>query len=82
MKDIIISGDTVKKEINILIVSFSVALIMDILAIIFYKKPFYEVFQTIGYIITITLAIYLITWTFRLIISLIKKLISLFPKHY
>lgn len=74
MKDLVITGKNIKRELLILLGCFVAAVIFDIVGIIKYGKPFYEVFQTIGYEIVITAVIYAVLAFFRIVIWLILKI--------
>lgn len=74
MKDIVISGKSIKRELKVLLGCFVFAVLVDIVAVIIYKKPFYEVFQTIGYEIVIAVATYAVLAFLRIVIYLIRKL--------
>ncbi len=74
MKDLVITGKSIRRELLILLGCFAAAVILDIVGIIKYGKPFYEVFQTIGYEIVITAVIYAVLAFFRIIIWLILKI--------
>lgn len=74
MKDIVISRKSVRRELWILLGCFAAAVIFDIVGIIKYGKPFYEVFQTIGYEIVIAVAIYAILAFVRVALWLILKI--------
>lgn len=77
MKDIVITSKRLKKEIYLLSACFFAAFLTNIIAIIVFKTPWYEMFTQIGYVIAITLVLYLIVALFRFIsygiIRLIKK---------
>jgi len=74
MKDLVISSNKLKKEILFFAVCFVAAFIINIIAVIIYKTPWYEMFTQIGYVLVITLVIYFMVILFRVIILLIKKL--------
>ena len=74
MKDIVISQKSVKRELWILLGCFVFAVLFDIFAVIKYGKPFYEVFQTIGYEIVITAIVYAVLALLRILIWLVLKL--------
>lgn len=77
MKDLIITSSRLKKEIYVVSACFITAFVTNIVAIIIFKTPWYETFTQIGYVIVITVVLYLIVTFFRLIalgiIRLIKK---------
>lgn len=74
MKDIVISAKRIKKEGYIFLVCFAMAFMTNIVSIILFKTPWYEIFTQIGYVIVITVTLYLIVVFFRFIIHLINKL--------
>jgi hypothetical protein len=75
MQDIVISSKRIKKEVSILLACFITAFIINIVSIAIYNTSWSEIFTQIGYVIIITLALYLVTTFIRLIIHLINRLI-------
>lgn len=75
MKDIVISAKRIKKEGYILLICFALAFMTNIISIILFKTPWYEIFTQIGYVIVITVTLYLLVAFFRFIIYLVNKLI-------
>lgn len=77
MQDIIITSKRIRKETYILLICFAVAFLINIISIIAFKTPWYEMFTQIGYVIVITIILYLIVAFFRFIsvgiIRLIKR---------
>ena len=76
MKDIVITGNTVRRELRILLGCFVFAVLFDLFSIIKYHRPFTEVFTTIGYEIVIALVVYLILALVRLIVFLLKRVFT------
>ncbi len=76
MKDIVITGKTLRRELLVLAGCFCFAVLFDLFSIIKYHMPFVELFQTIGYIITITVVVYLILALLRLIVWGVKVLVK------
>ena len=76
MKDIVISGKAVKRELWIALGCFIAAVVFDIVGIVKYGKPFVEVFQTIGYEIVIALVIYFCLALVRAVVFLIFRLLG------
>jgi cation transporter-like permease len=74
MKDIIITGKRRKKEILILVSCFAIAFLINVLAIIVYKTPWYEVFTQLGYVLVITLVLFLTITFFRVLVWSVKRL--------
>lgn len=60
MKDTIISAKTKRRELLILLACFIVANITNIMAIIRFSAPWYEVFTQIGYVCVTTIVLYLL----------------------
>lgn len=75
MKDIVISSKRVKKEVAILLTCFIIAFVINIASIVIYKTSWLEIFTQIGYVVVITLVLYLIVAFIRFIIYLINRLI-------
>lgn len=74
MKDIIITSKRIQKELYILAATFSFAFIINVVAILKFKTPWYEIFTQIGFVVVITIILYLIVLLFRLIILLTKNI--------
>lgn len=75
MKDIVISSKRMKKEVAILLACFIIAFVINIASIVIYKTSWLEIFTQIGYVIIITLILYLGVTFLRLIIYLINRLV-------
>ena len=58
MKDIIITSRRLRQERNIYLLSFILAFIINVIAIIVYSRPWIEVISQIGYVIAISFLIY------------------------
>lgn len=74
MKDIVISGKTVKRELYILLGCFVAALLENLAAVIIYKRPVVELVSCIGFVITICLILYILLLVLRLIVKLLLRL--------
>lgn len=70
MKDIIITSKRIKKEFIFWLICFFIAFAINLSAIFIYKTPWYEVFSQLGYVVVISLSIYLITFVVRIIFNL------------
>ena len=77
MKDIVITGNTLRRELLVLAGCFGFAVLFDLFSIIKYHRPFVELFQTIGYIITITVVVYLILAILRMIVWGVRALVKI-----
>lgn len=74
MKDIIITQKRKRKEITILLSCFIVAFFINVVAIIIYKTPWYEIFTQLGYVLAIALVLFLIVTLVRVLIWTVKRL--------
>ena len=74
MKDIVFTKRRQKKELVIFGACFAIAFLMNVISIIVYKTPWYEVFTQIGYVFVIAIVLYLLLAIVRSIIRLIKNL--------
>ena len=73
MKDTLITAARKKTELLTLLVCFGIAFLLNVVCIICYHTPFSEVFTQIGYVLFITLALYLIWTAIRLIVWLFRR---------
>jgi len=76
MKDIIITGKRRKKEILIFVSCFAIAFLINVLAIIVYKTPWYEIFTQMGYVSAIALVLFLTVTLFRILVWGVKRLLK------
>lgn len=76
MKDIVITSQRIKKELYILLGCFFIAFIVNILSIIIYKTRWNEVFTQLGYVVVISLALYLFVGVIRIVLSFILRAIK------
>lgn len=81
MKDIIITGVRVKKELITLLVCFLIGFVANIGAIIYYKTAMTEIVTSIGYVIVSAFLLYFI-WSFiRILIGILLNLKNRFSKN-
>ncbi len=73
MEDLIITSKRLKKEIYILSACFAAAFFTNIVSIILFRTPWYEMFTQIGYVVVITLFLYFLVTLIRIIVSLIRR---------
>lgn len=72
MKDITITGKTVKRELLIVLGCFVAGVLVNVYAILHYSRPAVELFTQIGYTIVVSVVIYILLLIVRLIAWLIK----------
>lgn len=74
MKDIVIKGTSIKRELWVLLGCFIAAYGLNIYSILHWHRPATELFMTIGYVIVFTVGIYVALWIVRLVVLLIKSI--------
>lgn len=75
MKDIVFTSKRQKKELLIFGVCFAIGFLMNVVSIIIYKTPWFEIFSQLGYVLAIAIVLYLILAIFRGLIKWIKQVI-------
>jgi hypothetical protein len=73
MKDTIITVKRKKTEIITLVICFIIANLINLYAIIRYKTSYIELLVMLGYVVILTLALYLLWTMIRLIFYAIKR---------
>jgi len=76
MKDLVIKGDSIRREIKVLIVCVLVAFILNVISIIVYDTQWLELVTTLHYTVLLGIAIYAALGILRLLIWAIKKIFS------
>ena len=76
MKDSIISAKVKKRELNVFIIAFVVAFILNIISIIAYNTQWIEVVSSLHYVLLFAIVLYIIQGIIRLIIWGIRQLVS------
>lgn len=76
MKDIVIKGSDVRRELIVFAACIVVMVCVNAGAIIAYDRPWTELFTQVGYTLTGALVIYLAAGLVRLLILLITKLLK------
>lgn len=78
MKDIVITSKTIKREILVYLGCFIFAFCLNLGAIIHYKHPAVELFTQIGYVVVISIVVFILVCALRVLLFLLK---SLFKKR-
>lgn len=68
MKDFIISGTRIRRELWWLAACLGVAYALNIFAIVHWDRPLSELYMTLGYVVTLAFMLYLILLVLRLLI--------------
>ena len=72
MKDTIITAQVKRRELWILLVCFLVANIFNVVAIIRFSTPWYEVFTQIGYVCVTTIVLHFLLALVRVVWKIFK----------
>jgi hypothetical protein len=75
MKDIIITSKTIKREIVVWFCALLFAQLMNVYAIAKFNTEWKELYSQLGYVLVLSIVIYLLLWALRLLARLIRKLI-------
>ena len=76
MKDIVITGKAVRKELMVLAGCLISAIVDNLVAIIKYDRPWTEIVSMIGYEVMICLVLFRILVLIRLVVFLCKKVFN------
>lgn len=76
MKDLVITAKKLKREFFYLAGSFIFSFLLNVFAVILYKTAWFEVFSQIGYVVVITLVLYIIATFVRVLLWLVLKLLK------
>lgn len=74
MKDIVFTKKRQKKELFIFGICLAIGFLMNLISIVVYKTPWYEIFTQIGYVIVIAIVLYILLAIVRSMIRIIKNL--------
>ena len=80
MKDIVITGKHLRRELFVLLSCFAAACLINLGAIIAYGRPAKELVTMIGYVVFVTLGLYLLLWLVRLAVAGICALVTALRK--
>ena len=76
MKDITIKGKQIQRELITFLLCFGIGFFANVGAILYYKTNFSELYTSLLYVLTFSVALYLF-WSFmRILIFQIKHLVS------
>lgn len=76
MKDIIITGKIVKRELMTLLCCFIIATGLNVYAIITYDSKWVELITSIFYVLAATVALYVVWAILRLLFVLVKRIMG------
>ena len=70
MKDIVIPGQVVRRELFILLGCLGAAVLVNLYAVLHFSRPAVELVTQVGFTVCTALAIYLALWVIRLLVLL------------
>ncbi len=73
MKDIVFTARSQKRELLYLLISFVIAVLLNLGAILYYGAPMSEMFTSFFYVLAFTLFLYALTLIPRLLYRMLKK---------
>ena len=76
MKDIVITAKKLVREAWVWLGCFVVANGVNVSAIVTYNRPWTELYSQIGFVVAVSIAIYLLLWIVRAIVALVRWLIA------
>lgn len=74
MKDLVISARCIRRELHFAAAAFLVAFAANLYAVVHFDRPWYELLTQLGYVVVITVVIYLLLWIPRLLVALVCRL--------
>lgn len=75
MKDIVISGARIRRELWWLLAAFILANLMNIYAIASYGTEWKELLTMVGYVIALSVVLYFLLALIRWIVGLVRRLV-------
>lgn len=76
MKDIIITSKTIKREIIVWVGALIVAQMMNVYAIVKFNTQWCELYSQLGYVVVLSVVLYLLIALVRWLVNLIMKLVK------
>lgn len=81
MKDTVITAAVKRRELWIWLICFIVANVVNVISIICFATPWYEIFTQLGYVTVLSVSLYLLTVAARLIWFVVRRFMSSEGKH-
>lgn len=81
MKDTVIKAAVKRRELWIWLTCFIVANVVNITTIICYSTPWYEAFTQLGYVVALSVLLYVLTIVVRVVWFVVRRLTSHGEKH-
>lgn len=69
MKDIVVTAARLRHERNFYLVCFLLAFLLNLVAVVCFDRPWTELISQIGYVVVISVVLYLLLWIPRLLVA-------------
>lgn len=73
MKDIVVTASRLRRERNVYLVCFLLAFLLNLVAVVSFDRPWIELFSQLGYVVVISVVLYLLLWIFRLLAAGVRR---------
>lgn len=73
MKDIVVTASRLRRERNFYLVSFLLAFLLNLVAVVRFDRPWTELFSQIGYVVVISVVLYFVLWIPRLVVAGVRR---------
>ena len=80
MKDLVISGKTLRRELWVAAGCLLAGILVNVGAVIGYHRPWKDLFTQLGYVVVLSAGLYLVLALLRLLVYLILLIIRKFHK--
>ena len=81
MKDVLLSGKMIRRELFVALACFIIAYGLNIYAILKYSRPAVELVSTIGYVIVTAVVLYFVLVLVRLLVWLVARAVKSVINH-
>lgn len=69
MKDIVVTAIRLRRERNVYLICFLLAFLLNLVAVVCFDRPWIELFSQLGYVVVISVVLYLLLWIPRLLVA-------------
>lgn len=73
MKDIVVTASRLRCERNFYLACFLLAFLLNLVAVVRFDRPWIELFSQIGYVVAISVVLYLLLWIPRLLVVAARR---------
>lgn len=73
MKEIVITAKRLRQERGFALLSFGLAFLLNVVAVVRFDRPWIELLSQIGYVVVLSAVIYLLLWIPRLLVAGVRR---------